>query len=815
MGTDAAGGLPAQVTGGALPAVSAFGSLDSLLPVEAIDEFRLQSAEAAPDAARLPGAVVALTSRSGSNEFHGAVAYRFRHELLAANDWFANMTGEGRAPLRMHDIAPSLGGPIRRERSFFFLSYERMALRGPYVWQQAVPSLDARQAAPDWIEPALALFPAPNGPVLGDGVAQWNGRNIRPSNLVTGSLRIDQALGNRAALFGRYNDSPSSNEFGSTQVNRLDLRFRSLTLGLNARPSARLMLDLRANESQAEGTSTWTEAGQSTPPGCALEPVTAHFMGRQTPCEYLVRLVIGGVGQVAAGREGERRQRQFQTIGSVAFEWGPHTVRGGLDYRRMTPVRRDAGGTLSLIAADISEVANPSRLWVGLGSPVSSSIAVSELTAWLQDTWRMGGRLTLTPGLRWQYDPPPAPGAPTYFFNPATGTVMSFRDRPLWRPGSGEAAPQLGLALRLDRNSRTVLRAAAGLAYDSSLSIGMDFINSGPLGVTDFRSAVHAPFSTELSYGFMPDLRPPRLLHWGVSLDHAFGARDVASIGYVHSEGWGLIRRELGGAGNTPTSVVALTTNNGHSQYNGLQLQYRRRWSGGFDAVASYAWSHSIDDDSSDAFLMWAGPGAGAARDRGSSDFDLRHSFTAALTYEFPLRRSGAWRALNGWALDAMLRAHTGFPITVLETDQYLGVSLANAFRPNLLLDQPIWIRDPAAPAGRRLNPGAFFAPATDAQGGMGRNAIVGFGMSQADMALRREFRLTDRRSFQLRIEAFNALNQANFADPVKYLSSPVFGRSTSMLNLMLGTGSPGSGLAPLLQTGGARSVQATLRFRF
>ena len=92
---------------------------------------------------------------------------------------------------------------------------------------------------------------------------------------------------------------------------------------------------------------------------------------------------------------------------------------------------------------------------------------------------------------------------------------------------------------------------------------------------------------------------------------------------------------------------------------------------------------------------------------------------------------------------------------------------------------------------------------------------MTGFGMSQLDLAVRRDWRWRERRAIELRLEAFNALNQANFADPVRYLSSPIFGQSTSMLNLMLGSGSPGSGLAPLLQTGGARSFQGTVRFRF
>jgi hypothetical protein len=807
-----AGGVPAQVTGGALPAVTAYGSLDSLLPLEAIDEFRVRAADMAPEAARLPGAVVTLSSRSGTNEFHGSAAYRMRHEWLAASDWFANTAGLGRAPLRLQDLSPSLGGPIRRDRSFFFLAYEWLGLRGPYVWQQAVPTLQLRQTAPDYMQPALSLFPAPNGAPFGDGTAGWSGRNIRPSGLDSGAARIDQTVTSRVTLFGRYNDAASSNEFGSTQVNRLDARFQSLTLGLNARPTARLTLDFRVNASRARVDSTWSEAGGAPPGACPLEAVSAHFNAAR-PCAALVRLVVGGVGQVAAGDEGERRQRQFETALPASLNVGSHGLRFGVDYRRITMVRRDAGSTLSLIAQDVTEVAQPYSLWISTAPAVRQSAAAGEFSAWAQDTWRLGSRLTVTPGLRWQLDPPPVPDHPVYVYFPPTGTFFS-SSNPLWPRSSGNVAPRLGAALRLDRDGGTALRAGAGISYDSSLGIATDLINGGPLGAASFSSAFSAPFSALLSYGFMPNLRPAQVANWDVSLDHALSRHDLVSIGYLGSAGRRLIRRELGGLGNTPTALFATTTNDGRSDYHGLQLLYRRRLSRGLDASASYAWSHSIDNDSSDAYLMWAGAGTSLAGDRGPSDFDLRHSFTAAITYEFPAA-APAPRLLRGWALDAMVRARSGFPLTVLESDQYLGIPLANAFRPNLDKGEPVWIADAAAPGGRRLNPLAFPMPAANVQGGLGRNAIPGFGMGQADLAARREFRLGERRAIQLRIEAFNATNHPNFADPVKFLNSPVFGRPVSMLNLMLGTGSPGSGLAPLLQTGGPRSVQVGLRFRF
>src|ERR1019366_5376777 len=325
-----AGGLPAQATGGVLPAMSAFGSLDSLLPVEAVDEFRVQTSNAMSELGRLPGANVALTSRSGSDEFHGSAVYRFRHE-----------------------------------RTFFFLSYEHMTLRGSYVSSQPVPTDAARAAAPAWVQPGLDLYPQANGGDLGNSLATWYGRNGRPSQLDSGLARIYHAISSRATLFARYNDSPSSNEFGSTQVNRLDLRFRSLTLGLNLRPGARWTIDLRGNESQAEAQSSWAPAGQANSSGCALEPMTSYLFPSDGTCNQLLRFSIGGVGQVVTGREGTRTQRQFQTVESTAWKAGSHTVRFGADYRRMVPIRRDATGILSALADDMTSLVDKKYLWLG------------------------------------------------------------------------------------------------------------------------------------------------------------------------------------------------------------------------------------------------------------------------------------------------------------------------------------------------------------------------------------------------------------------------------------------------------------------
>ena len=280
----------------------------------------------------------------------------------------------------------------------------------------------------------------------------------------------------------------------------------------------------------------------------------------------------------------------------------------------------------------------------------------------------------------------------------------------------------------------------------------------------------------------------------------------------------------MGGLGSSPDIWVALTTNDGSSDYNALNVQYRKRLAAGVQALVTYTWSHSLDDGSSDSGLYWAGSGQyywsssrlALSSERGPSDFDIRHAIRAAFTYTLPRSFTGPLsRFTNGWAVDGIFQARTGFPIDVLDTGQFMGLTLANAFRPDIVSGQPIWISDPSAPGGRRLNPAAFSAAPEFVQGNLGRNAITGFGMAQVDLALRRELPVREGRSVELRLEAFNALNHANFADPVSFLASPLFGYSPSMLNVMMGSGSPGSGLAPMFQAGGVRSVEASVRFRF
>src|ERR1700733_8697534 len=209
------GGLPAQSTGGALPGMSAFGSLHNLISLEELQEMRVQVSTTVPQFGRLPGAQVSLSSRSGANDFHGSLFDSVRPRALDATDWFASGLTEPNSSLPFNDLAASLGGPVRRNRTFFFVSYETLRLQQGFAWREVVPSLSVRGGLPAWAESVFSLYPAPNGPNLGDGLAEWTAWSNSPSHLDVGSVRIDHAITSHLTTFGRYNTSLSSNELAS------------------------------------------------------------------------------------------------------------------------------------------------------------------------------------------------------------------------------------------------------------------------------------------------------------------------------------------------------------------------------------------------------------------------------------------------------------------------------------------------------------------------------------------------------------------------------------------------------------------------
>jgi hypothetical protein len=801
-------GLPAQFWGGALPAMTAFGSTHNLVSFGELEEVRVQTSSFAPEFGRMPGAHVALTTRSGGNQLHGSLQYSLRHETLAARDWFANARALPDAPLRFHQGGTTLGGPVARNRTFFHASWEAVRLTQPYTWQSVVPTLEARRSAPAQYRPVLDAFPVPNGRDIDGNRAEFTARVSRPARLDSGSLRIDHALTSKVTLFGRYNQAPSSSESGYTQIDDAQFGYRSLTVGATSVHTPALSSEIRLNVSSASATSSWHSTGLG---GARPVDLRAILPGADPDRSAVYGLAIGGLGDLINGEGGRNRQGQWNLAGTFAWNEQAHAVRFGLDYQRLTPARETAAQSVAGRFANLSALLAGAEPLVAVSRADQASSLIEMLSLFFQDTWRPNQRLSLTYGARWEITPAPAlrqtSGAGGGIVLPGSGPgnvpFPVATSAQLWPTRYGQVAPRFGAAYRL--TNRTVMRAGWGIFYDLGFSAATDPINGHPFNRWQFRTvSVGVAPPTEQSGGgrvYAPDLRLPYAHHWNAAIERGFGNADWLSLSYVGSAGRNLLRREGSPLPGTPVADVIIATNNGASDYHALQLQYRRRLARGLQGIAAYTWSHSLDNGSWDSAVALANEGYNATFDRASSSFDVRHAFSAALSYE-----------TKGWKFSTSVRARSGFPIDVLTTSNLLGLGFDNITRPDIVAGVPVWVLDPGAPGGRRLNPAAFGTPA-GLQGNLGRNAIGGLGMWQTDASVSRRFSTGESSSLEVRLEAFNLTNRANFADPVRFLDHPLFGRSGSLLNLMLGSGSPRSGLAPLLQTGAPRTVQVGLRW--
>jgi len=195
---------------------------------------------------------------------------------------------------------------------------------------------------------------------------------------------------------------------------------------------------------------------------------------------------------------------------------------------------------------------------------------------------------------------------------------------------------------------------------------------------------------------------------------------------------------------------------------------------------------------------------------RGNADFDIRHNFSSAITYNLPspARGFGA-KLLGNWYADMIVHAQSAYPLTVVSQSVTNFSGQLIQVRPNLVTGVPLYVADPLVAGGRRINKAAFQSPPSGTQGNLGRNTLRGFPLYQADVAIRRQIDLTERYNLTIRAEAFNVFNHPNFAPPINSLGSALFGQSNEMLGRNLG------GLSPIFQVGGPRSIQLAIRFGF
>src|SRR5882672_4728571 len=332
-----------QTAGGALPVLSASGGTNSLVSVDAMQEFRIQTSSFAPEFGRTPGGQISVVTRSGTNSFHGTLFEYFRNSVLDANDWFANYNHLPKPQDQQNDFGGVVGGPIFKDKTFFFFSYEGLRLRQPSTQETAVPDAASRQQAPAGMQPYLNAFPVQNGPELGAGLAQFNAGYSNPSTLNAYAIRVDHVINSKLNLFGRYNYSPSSLNLRGfipppytvlSTTEFLSSSEQTLTVGLTELINPGISNEVGANYSNDR---VGTKLASDNFGGAVPIPDSDLFPSGFSSANGAFLMFIPGAGEYGQGKLATDEQRQINLVDNLSLTQGSHQLKFGVDYRWLSP----------------------------------------------------------------------------------------------------------------------------------------------------------------------------------------------------------------------------------------------------------------------------------------------------------------------------------------------------------------------------------------------------------------------------------------------------------------------------------------------
>jgi hypothetical protein len=827
-------------SGGNLGSGTALGTTQSLVSVDALEEFRVSSSTYSAEYGHTPGGQFSLVTRSGTSAIHGSVFDYLRNNFFDANDWFNDHYLKQQTALRQNDFGGTVGGPLSipyllsgKNKRFFFLSYEGLRLVQPQPASlQYVPSNSIRQQAAPAIQPILNAFPLPTGPELpnstgaASGLAPFVAAYSLPAQIDSTSLRIDDTINSRWHIFARAAYSPSySGVRVLSQPGKQSSNIQSYTLGATTGLSDALSNDLRIGytRSVAKYVTTLDNFGGATPFDFSSAVGSGAFP-RAAPYFYFS---ITGIGtDTLTLNNTANYQQQWNVTDIATWQHGHHLAKLGVDYRRIASPFAAFDAAVSYYYYDRPSLVTNSNSGA-IARQFGSSPLYNQFSLFVQDEWRVSPSVSVSAGVRWEIDP-----APTSQNNikptPLDGDLNNLGSLTLGPAGAtlypttyGNFAPRLGIAWKAHEGSDkvTVVRAGSGLFYDTGSS-SSTLVFSGPaafqsksftnlnLPVTpaqlNFAPSTTPPYTGSV-YAISPHFQLPYTIQWSAALEQTLTRYDSVTLSYVGANGRRLVGEQLLHLTpfNPAFSVLGLYANRLTSSYNSLQLKYQRQVTRNLQALASYTWAHSLDFGSTNAALSYQ---------RGNSDFDLRNNLSGALSWE-PLIHPRNWLGdalLSGWATDFRLAARTAFPVNLTGSSYYDPAStLLTVSQLNLVPDAPLYIYSPNLPGGRAINAKAFSKAPSGTQGNAPRNFIRGFGELQADIAIRREFVIREGIRLQFRADTFNVPNHPNFGTIDSSLTDATFGQATKSLSQSLPT------MSPLYQQGGPRSMQFALKLLF
>lgn len=836
-----------------------------LPPIETVQEFRILTSLAPAEFSQGGGAVVDVATKSGSRQFHGNAFEYLQNEAPDAQGFFS-VRGLPAGIVRQNQYGATLGGPLSG-KTFFFASYEGLRGSSANPTQHSVPTVAVRggnfAGGAQIFDPAtlnaaglrlpfanniipltrldpnvqkyLATYePLPNDPA--NPAADLVDSTPNRDHADNGSIRIDRAWGERNRLFARYtiNDErgllagsfpelPTEERTRAQQAAFGHTYAGAKWIGETHVSFTRLrVFDLPES---AFGTNVLASLGVQNAP---TDPYTFG----------LPSLVVTNYDMVQDSDTLPQTQRDNTTYfaSSASRTLGRHTFKAGFQFTHFTMAYLQSqfvrgqyqfNGTYTNDPSNPSNTGDPFADFL-LSDASSTTRDVGTTQAYLrqngyagfvQDEWRATSRISLTLGLRYEYNAP---------FTNDHGTLLNLNYSNLpsapqlqamktgVNPQYADFAPRIGLAARL--TGSTVFRAGYGIYYSDETSVETyDLLRNGVLNEINQPGGLKPLLSLENGFpqtsgtglpsyfGLDQNARTPYVQQWSASLQHEAPGHILTELAYVSTKGTDLGRfRRF----NTPAQVetgadlaprpgpyqslvsfprlgtIFQRQHLANSIYHSLQIKGEKRLSKGLAFLASFVWAKSIDnadDLISGQYESWGAQDERNLRlERGLSFFDVRYRFSSGFVYAIPAAPV-LCAALQNWQLSGNVTLQTGTPLNPV----YFATNYANSGtpnRPNIVPGQSLLNADPTA--DHYYNPLAISAPAPYTFGDAGRDILPGPGNEVVDLAIQRRFRVLEHHTIQLRGEAFNSLNHPNIGIPGPYPDfGPFYGKAFSAGN--------------------------------
>jgi hypothetical protein len=803
--------------------------LGSVLGVDAIQEFSVVTGNASADYGKTSGGVINAITRAGQNDWHGS-AYEFhRDDGLDAANYF----DQGARPaFRRNQLGGSFGGPILKNKTFFFGDYEGLRQTLGTTSVITVPSVAARSGklttgtltVDPVVVPYLALFHLSNGPESGDvGPYSFVANTQAKDDLATG--RVDHSFSPGDLLHGTFlsdrsrTDGPDASNF--VQIGQISNR-RMGTVEETHIFSSSVVNIARFGYSNSES--------HAPIPDGAIDQRAADLSYAFVPGQYVGTMEISGISTLDGGINGIGRSDHtydsYQVYDDLVYTTGAHALKFGIAFERIlydttgtnAPNGRFTFGSLQNFLTNRPATFNAT---IPGQNPVIQ-LRQRVFGAFAQDDFRVRPNLTINLGLRYEMatvptetqkrlsnlvnltDTTPQLGSP-YFQNP---TLLDF-------------SPRLGFAWDPFKSGRTSVRGGFGI-YDTlplTYQFALLVVNTGPFFQTGTLTTVpQGSFPTkafttlsgnDVRYSYVQsDPGRPWVGQWNVNLERQLPADVVVHVGYVGQHGenqpfrtndaniviptvaadgrlqWPL-PRNTGTRLNPGVGVINALGWIGRNTYEGLNVGVTRQ-SRGMRVGVSYTWSQSTDlSSSSTAGSNFNNSIVGPLLQfpnamQGLSDFNITHNVVINGLWQIPGASAGGaiGRLTDDWQVGGILRAASGLRFSPVVGGDSLGMRNGNPFNFPDRLNTPACaaVVNPRNP-GHYIKTDCFVAPPPGELGNSGRNIATGPGLMTVDLSVLKNNRVGSSTNLQLRVEVFNLLNRPNFSVPDR-TSAQVFNAS-------------------------------------